>query len=53
MQVASLESLKSIKGVAIGNAMLARWPELTPGARSALADLLLAEPDRQRLLVGA
>jgi putative membrane-bound dehydrogenase-like protein len=53
VQVASLESLKSIKGVEIGNALLTRWPELTPGARSALADLLLAEPDRQRLLVKA
>jgi len=53
VQVAALESLTSIKGVEIGKAMLARWPELTPAARSALADLLLVEPDRQRLLVKA
>jgi putative membrane-bound dehydrogenase-like protein len=53
VQIAALESLRSIKGVAIGREVLPRWPELTPGARSALADLMLTEPDRQRLLVEA
>jgi putative membrane-bound dehydrogenase-like protein len=53
VQVAALESLQSIKGVGIAQEVLPRWPELTPGARSALADLLLTSPDRQRLLVAA
>jgi putative heme-binding domain-containing protein len=44
---------QSIKGVGIAQEVLPRWPELTPGARSALADLLLTSPDRQRLLVAA
>jgi putative heme-binding domain-containing protein len=53
VQVAALEALRSIKGAEIGRELLPRWPELTPAARSELADLLLAEPDRQRLLVEA
>ena len=53
VQIAALESLQSIKGVGVAQEVLPRWPELTPGARSALADLMLPEPDRQRLLVEA
>jgi putative heme-binding domain-containing protein len=33
--------------------VLTRWSELTPGARSALVDLLLTTPARQRILVEA
>ena len=53
VQIAAIESLRSIKGIGIARELLPRWAELTPGARLALADLMLTEPDRQRLLVEA
>jgi putative heme-binding domain-containing protein len=53
VQIAALESLQNIRGAALGRELLPLWPELTPGARSALVDVLLADPARQRLLVDA
>jgi putative heme-binding domain-containing protein len=53
VQIAALRALTALKGDAIARQLLSKWPELTAGARSALVDLLLAEPARQRLLVAA
>jgi putative heme-binding domain-containing protein len=53
VQVAALNALSTLKGETVGRELLPSWPELTPGARSALVDLLLADPARQRLLVDA
>jgi putative heme-binding domain-containing protein len=53
VQIAALNALATLRGEAVGRDLLPAWPELTPGARSALVDLLLADPARQRLLVDA
>ena len=53
VQVAAIRALTAITGEAIARALLTTWAGLTPGARSALVDLLLATPARQRLLVDA
>lgn len=53
VQIAALKALASVPGVAVGRFALSAWPALTPGARSAAVDLLLADPARQRLLVDA
>ncbi len=53
VQVSAIAALSTIKGVGIARQVLTRWSELTPGARSALVDLLLQTLDRQRILVDA
>ena len=53
VQIAALNALEGLRGDTVGRELLASWPELTPGARTALVDLLLADPARQRLLVDA
>ncbi len=53
VQIAALNALESLRGDTVGRELLPSWPELTPGARSALVDLFLADPARQRLLVDA
>ena len=53
VQVSAIAALSTIKGEAVARQVLTRWPELTPAARSALVDLLLATPARQRILVDA
>jgi putative heme-binding domain-containing protein len=53
VQIAALKALASVPEVAVGRFALSAWPTLTPGARSAAVDLLLADPARQRLLVDA
>jgi putative membrane-bound dehydrogenase-like protein len=53
VQVAAIRALSTIKGEEIGRGLLPRWAELTPGARSALVDLLLETRARQRILVEA
>jgi putative membrane-bound dehydrogenase-like protein len=53
VQVSAIAALSTIKGEAIARQILPKWPGLTPGARSAVIDLLLATPERQRILVDA
>jgi putative membrane-bound dehydrogenase-like protein len=53
VQVSAIAALSTIKGDVVAGQVLPKWPELTPGARSALVDLLLATPERQRILVAA
>jgi putative membrane-bound dehydrogenase-like protein len=53
VQISALAALSTIKGERIARELLPKWPELTPGARSALIDLMLDGPGRQRLLVDA
>jgi putative membrane-bound dehydrogenase-like protein len=53
VQVSAIAALSTIKGETIARQVLGRWAELTPAARSALVDLMLETPARQRLLVGA
>lgn len=53
VQVAALRALSRLPGEEPGNFAIARWPQLTPGARSAAVDLLLADPARQWQLVRA
>jgi len=53
VQVSAIEALSTVKGEAVARQVLMRWPELTPVARSALVDLLLQTPERQRILVDA
>jgi putative membrane-bound dehydrogenase-like protein len=53
VQIAALNALESLRGDTVGRELLPSWGTLTPGARSALVDLLLADPARQRLLVDA
>jgi putative heme-binding domain-containing protein len=53
VQVGAIAALATIKGETIARQVLTRWPELTPAARSALVDLMLETPARQRLLVDA
>ena len=53
VQIAALNALERLRGDTVGRELLPSWPALTPGARSALVDLLLADPARQRLLVDA
>ncbi len=53
VQVSAIAALATIKGEEIAREVLPRWSELTPGARSSLVDLLLATPERQRILVDA
>jgi putative heme-binding domain-containing protein len=53
VQVSAIAALSTIKGDAVAGQVLPKWPELTPDARSAVVDLLLATPERQRILVEA
>jgi putative membrane-bound dehydrogenase-like protein len=53
VQVAAINQLAGIAGTTVARALLTKWSELTPGARSALVDLLLAGSERQRMLVDA
>lgn len=53
VQVSAISALATIKGEGIAREVLTRWSELTPGARSALVDLLLTTLARQRILVEA
>ena len=53
VQVAALRALSRIPGEGPGTFAIGRWPRLTPGARSAAVDLLLADRDRQWQLVRA
>jgi putative heme-binding domain-containing protein len=53
VQVSAIAALSTLKGEAVARQVLMRWPELMPAARSALVDLLLQTPERQRILVDA
>ncbi len=53
VQVAALAALATVPGEAVGQFVLRVWPTLTPAARSGAIELLLADPARERLLVGA
>ena len=53
VQVAALTALTTVPGDAVGQFVLRVWPTLTPGARTAAIDLLLADAARERLLVEA
>ena len=53
VQVAALKALGALKGEDPGTFVLNAWPQLTPAARLAAVDLLLGDPDRQRMLVRA
>ncbi len=53
VQVAALKALSRLPGEGPGTFAITRWPQLTPGARSAAVDLLLADRERQWQLVRA
>ena len=46
VQTAALRALAAARGPAVGRFVLSVWPTLTPGARTAAVDLLLADPAR-------
>lgn len=53
VQVAAIRALARLEGEEIGREVLARWPGLTPVARSAAIDLMHEDIARQWLLVAA
>jgi putative membrane-bound dehydrogenase-like protein len=53
LQNAALNSLSTLGGEEIGSNIVSRWPAFTPALRSTALTLLLARPERTRLLLDA